>query len=137
MEEMLLTPLPTVSNPRVLDMSFCYPIFDTGSSKLGSYKLIPRFTLAALMFVLAVARLSMDSYREYKAIKRWKTNQYISLLVREGILYFLAYVPSPLLHALILTALLAGMQIKLTSSTSDNPATYSTISTSARPCLER
>ena len=111
MQEMLLTPLPTVSNPQVLDMSFCYPIFDTSSSKLGSYKLIPRFTLAALMFVLAVARLCMDSYQDYKAIKQWKPNQYIDLLVREGVLYFLAYVPSPFLHPLTLTALPAGMQL--------------------------
>jgi hypothetical protein len=101
MEEVILTPLPTVTNPQVLDMSFCYPEYDI-SSMIGAYKLIPRLTLAALMFILAVGRLCMDSYREYKATNRWKANQYISLLVREGVLYFLAYVPSLLLHVLIL-----------------------------------
>lgn len=103
MEEMILTHLPTVTNPQVLDMSFCYPEYDI-TSMIGAYKLIPRLTLAALMFILAVARLCMDSYREYKATKQWKANLYINLLVREGVLYFLAYVSSPSLHVLIPTA---------------------------------
>jgi len=89
MEETNLTPLPAVSNPQVLDMSFCYQTFNT-TSKLGAYKLIPRFILAALLLILAVARLCMDLYQEHKATKQWKVNQYINLLVRDGGLYFLA-----------------------------------------------
>ncbi|KAI9570989.1 hypothetical protein HD554DRAFT_233238 [Boletus coccyginus] len=80
----------SMTTPQVLDMSFCYPIFNT-STKIGKYKLIPRLTLAAVMLALAVARSCMDLFQAYKTTKRWRVNQYISLLVREGVLYFFAH----------------------------------------------
>ena len=70
-------------------MSFCNPEYNT-TSKIGKYKLAPRLTLAALMFVLVVARFCMDSFQEYRETRQWKTNEYINLLVREGVLYFFA-----------------------------------------------
>ena len=86
-ERSSLTPSPTVTTPQVLDMSFCNPEYNT-TSKIGKYKLAPRLTLAALMFVLVVARFCMDSFQEYRETRQWKTNEYINLLVREGVLYF-------------------------------------------------
>ncbi|KAF8439987.1 hypothetical protein L210DRAFT_805080, partial [Boletus edulis BED1] len=83
----------TMTNPQVLDMSFCAPTYTT-SSKLGRYKVIPRLTLAALLFILVVGRLCVESFQMYKATKQWKTNQYLNLLVMEGVFYFLVYVLS-------------------------------------------
>lgn len=67
---------------------------------LGEYKLIPRLILAGLLLLLVVARLCTESYQTYKATRQWRVNGYLNLLVREGVFYFVAYVPSPLLYAL-------------------------------------
>ncbi|KAF8549111.1 hypothetical protein OG21DRAFT_629999 [Imleria badia] len=81
----------SMTTPQVLDMSFCNPTYNNTSSKIGDYKLIPRLTLAALLLTLVVARLCIDSFQTYRMTKQWKTNEYISLLAREGILYFFAH----------------------------------------------
>ncbi|KAH0831315.1 hypothetical protein J3R83DRAFT_13961 [Lanmaoa asiatica] len=78
-------------------MSFCNPTY-TVSHALGIYKAIPRLILAALMFILAVARFCTESFQTYKATRQWQVNKYLNLLVKEGVLYFLSYVTSPLLH---------------------------------------
>lgn len=71
-------------------MSFCDAT--TTSSKLGRYRLVPRITLEGLLLILVVTRLCTESFQMYKATRQWKTNQYINLLVREGVFYFIVYV---------------------------------------------
>ncbi|KAG6377731.1 hypothetical protein JVT61DRAFT_14503 [Boletus reticuloceps] len=88
MRDIILFPL--VTNPQVLNVSFCAPTYTT-SSKLGRYKAIPWLTLAALLFILVVAKLCMESFQMYKATNQWKTNQYLNLLVMEGVFYFLVH----------------------------------------------
>ena len=44
-------------------------------------------TLASVKFVT-------ESFEMYRATKRWKLNQYMSLLLKQGVLYFIVYVPS-------------------------------------------
>lgn len=91
-----LSPIVTIA--QVLNMSFCNPMYTyPASSKLGIYKVIPRLTLAGLLFLLVVVRLCMESYQMYKATKQWRPGVYFTILVREGVLYFFVYVPSPFL----------------------------------------
>ncbi|KAG8216188.1 hypothetical protein J3R82DRAFT_8212 [Butyriboletus roseoflavus] len=90
-------------------MSFCNPTF-TITSQLGNYKLIPRLILAVLLLILAVARLCTESYQSYKATRQWQVNRYLNILVRDGVLYFIAYVASSLLYALTYTVVPAETQ---------------------------
>ncbi|KAF8553272.1 hypothetical protein OG21DRAFT_1267462 [Imleria badia] len=80
----------TMTNPQVLNVSFCDPIYTT-TSKLGRYKLIPRLILAALMFILVVVRLCMESFQMYKVTNQWKANETLNHLVRKGVVYFLVH----------------------------------------------
>ena len=91
-EECILTATLAVITAQVLDAAVCDVTY-TSTSRFGSYAFIPRFILAALMFVLALAQFTMQSLQAYRMTKQWLPNRYISLLVREGVLYFLAYVP--------------------------------------------
>ena len=88
---------PPVTNPQVLGMSFCNVEYNL-ASKIGEYKYIPRLVLSGFLFVLAVVRLCTEAFQSYRVTGRWQVNRYIKLLVREGVLYFLVYVPSPLCH---------------------------------------
>lgn len=89
-----------VTNPQVLNMSFCNPTY-TIASQLGAYKYIPRLTLSALLLALAVGRYCYEAVQTYRVTKRWQVNRYINLLVREGVLYFLGYVPWALVFVLL------------------------------------
>ena len=53
--------------------------------------------LGALMCLLAVIRFVRESLQMYRVTKRFEISRYLSLLTRDGILYFLAYV-HPLVH---------------------------------------
>lgn len=50
------------------------------------------------MFTLAVVRFCVELFQTYKATGEWQANRYLNLLVKEGILYFLAYVRLSLLR---------------------------------------
>lgn len=47
------------------------------------------------MCTLAVTQFTRQSLQMYKATKQWQSNRFVNLLVIEGVLYFLWYVPSP------------------------------------------
>ena len=91
-EECMLTTTLAVSTAQVLNVTVCNVTY-TSTSRFGSYAFIPRFILAALTFILSLAQFVIQSRQTYRVTKQWQPNQYISLLVREGVLYFLAYVP--------------------------------------------
>lgn len=54
--------------------------------------MIPHSVTSVTLFVLAVAQILKQSFDMYKVTKKWQSNQYMKLLVREGISYFLLYV---------------------------------------------
>lgn len=70
----------------------------------GKALYIVQITLGGVMCLLIAIQFVRTSLQMYKATKRFQLNRYVNLLVREGMLYFLAYV-----HVLsYLTAELTG-----------------------------
>ncbi|KAF8452686.1 hypothetical protein L210DRAFT_2051728 [Boletus edulis BED1] len=80
----------TANSFQVLDVSFCSATYTL--SVFNSYAFVPRFILSALVFFFALIRFVSEAFQTFKATKQWVLNRYISLLVRESVLYFLAYV---------------------------------------------
>ncbi|KAF9225021.1 hypothetical protein BS17DRAFT_60768 [Gyrodon lividus] len=81
----------TVSNPEVAGVKFCAATVTQKSTYLFSlYVVIPRFILSILLCIAAVARFVRQSLQMHKAIKQWRSDRYMKLLVRESILYFFA-----------------------------------------------
>ena len=52
----------------------------------------PNFILGVALLILAVMQTLKQSFYMYKATKHWQPNQYMKLLVRDGIVYFLVCV---------------------------------------------
>ncbi|KAF9233832.1 hypothetical protein BU15DRAFT_66268 [Melanogaster broomeanus] len=94
----------SVTTTEVAHSQSCITIFNTTPS-IVVYTFVPRFILGILLFILAVTQFVRESLEMYKAIKQWRSNRYMELLVRESILYFIAYVP------------LSPCQAKMNSST--------------------
>ena len=60
---------------------------------------ILRIIFGVMLLVLAFASTLKQSIMLYKATKKWQPNHYMQLFVKDGILYFLAYVfLSPSIH---------------------------------------
>ena len=55
---------------------------------------ILQITHGAVTCMLAIVKFVRESLEMYHATKTWQLNQYMSLLVKQGILYFLVYVLS-------------------------------------------
>ena len=51
-----------------------------------------QITFGISMYLLVAIRFIRESLRMYKATRQFQLNRYISLLVREGMIYFVAYV---------------------------------------------
>ena len=49
----------------------------------------PNFILGVALLILAVMQTIKQSFHMYKATNHWQPNQYMKLLVRDGIVYFL------------------------------------------------
>ena len=49
----------------------------------------PNFILGVALLILAIMQTLKQSFYMYKATKHWQPNQYMKLLVRDGIVYFL------------------------------------------------
>ena len=58
---------------------------------LFSY-LSPNFILGVILLILALIQTLKQSFHMYNTTKSWQPNQYMKLLVRDGIVYFLVYV---------------------------------------------
>lgn len=56
------------------------------------YQVIPRFTLGAMLLILAVTQTLKQSVTMYKATKQWQLNRYMEQFMKDGVLYFLVYV---------------------------------------------
>ena len=75
----------------VQETSFCV-FFLNVPPNLTTYFMIPRFVLSTLLLILALMRTLKESFAMYKGTKQWQPNQYIRLLVKDGIIYFFTYV---------------------------------------------
>ncbi|KAF8119664.1 hypothetical protein EV363DRAFT_1196382 [Boletus edulis] len=81
---------------RVLDFSLCAPLYSNVSLVPGVYYAAPRLVLGALLAILAVFQTLKQSFEMYKATKQWQPNRYMQKLVKDGIFYFIVYVPMSL-----------------------------------------
>ncbi|KAI9462223.1 hypothetical protein HD554DRAFT_2175981 [Boletus coccyginus] len=82
----------TVTISQVLDLSSCNPGWKNVPNGMQVYQVIPRFSLGAVLLILAVTQTLKQSVAMYKATKKWQLNRYIKQLVKDGVLYFLVYV---------------------------------------------
>ena len=75
----------------MLDVSFC--VVQNPSPIWAEIVATVQITLGALMCLLVVIQFFKESLQMYKATKRFQLSRYTTLLLREGMVYFLAYVP--------------------------------------------
>ena len=54
--------------------------------------------IGAIMCTLVICRFITQSLQMYRATKQWRVSGYMNLLVQQGIVYFLAYVPLSSFH---------------------------------------
>ena len=59
--------------------------------------IVLQITHGTAMCMLALFQFVRQSYQMYRVTKQWQLNRYMNLLVGQGILYFIVYVP-PHLH---------------------------------------
>ena len=85
----------SVTTVRVLDFSFCSASYVNVPPMLNMYPATPRFVLGAALIILAVFQTMKQSVELYKATKQWQPNRYMQQFVKDGIIYFLVYVPLP------------------------------------------
>ena len=83
---------------RTLDLSVC--VFESGTPiwVVNAVDIV-QITLGVLMCLLVVIRFVRESLQLYKITKRFELGGYMNILTRDGLLYFLAYVPHSLVHA--------------------------------------
>ena len=82
----------TVSIVQLFDIAVCGGA--VGTERCGVLCMAIQFTLGAVMCVFVTAKFVGDSLRMYRATGKLQLNRYMSLLVRDGLLYFIVYVPS-------------------------------------------
>jgi hypothetical protein len=87
--------LPTAFSPvtavEVIGISFCkISLSDTPSLDVMWSISALRSVLGAMLLILAVISTLKQSIAWYKATKQWQPNHYMQLLVKDGVLYFLA-----------------------------------------------
>lgn len=90
-----------VVNVQILDFSVCasVPTFIVWVEVTSILQIMH----GAAMCILSTAQFVRQSLQMYHVTKRWQLNQYMNLLVSQGILYFTVYVSyfSPLYYAAI------------------------------------
>ena len=78
---------------QALDFSFC--VVQPTSLIWTQVAVVSQITHASAICMLALVRFVSQSFHMYGMTKQWQINRYMGLLVRQGILYFLVYVPIP------------------------------------------
>ena len=76
---------------QVLNMSLCAPA--PASPTLTDMDAIFQLILGAMMYMLVMFQFIKQSLQMYRARKQWQLNHYITMIFREGLLYFILYVP--------------------------------------------
>jgi len=80
---------PQIDVSVLFDATICTASYNVPTS-IGVYFLIPKVVLSVVLCGFAVIRLVRESLQMHRAIKKWQSNQYLELLVRESVLYFVA-----------------------------------------------
>ena len=80
----------TVANIQIMDFSFC--VLGLNQRTWTTVITVLQITHSGAVCTLAIVQFVRQSLQMYRATKQWRPNQYMSLLVKQGILYFLAYV---------------------------------------------
>jgi len=81
----------SVTAVEVIGISFCkISLSDTPSLDVMWSISALRSVLGAMLLILAVISTLKQSIAWYKATKQWQPNHYMQLLVKDGVLYFLA-----------------------------------------------
>jgi len=70
------------------DVKFC--VLADNKPLITTYTVIALGILGVLLCILAVAKFVRHSLEMHKAIKQWRSDQYMKLFARESILYFIA-----------------------------------------------
>ena len=83
------TPL-TVSAGPLLDITVCNLSYST--ERWNNAATIVQFILGTVLCTLVITQLVRYSLQMHRTARKWQLNKYISLLIREGLLYFLVYV---------------------------------------------
>ena len=76
----------------LLDISVCNVAYITLGETSSIVLRTSQFILNTVLFILMVIRFLRGTFQMYRATQKWELDKYISLLVREGLLYFLVYV---------------------------------------------
>ena len=81
----------TVSNVQLLYITICsvIPTTQTWNIAITIVKLI----LSTVMCILVMAQFVRDSIQMHRVAPKRQLNRYMSLLIRDGVLYFLVYAP--------------------------------------------
>lgn len=74
-------------------VNFEYCSYSTTKQPLPIYRAIPRFTIGAALLILFVVPTLTHTYEIYRLTGRWHINRAMELLVKEGAVYFVVYVP--------------------------------------------
>ena len=92
----LQSSFPPVITVQVLDFTYCTALLSNTPWPQTVVYLCgvgPRFLLGVVLLVLAVIQTLKQSMEMYRATKQWQPNRYMQQLVKDGIFYFLVYVP--------------------------------------------
>ncbi|KAF8549538.1 hypothetical protein OG21DRAFT_1500343 [Imleria badia] len=92
--------LPTASI-QILSFSSCE--LQPASLIVPKLASILQITYAAAMCILAIVQFVRQSRQMYRVTKQWQFNRYMSLLVRQGILYFIAVFLLNLINVLVVS----------------------------------
>ncbi|KAF9237827.1 hypothetical protein BU15DRAFT_75620 [Melanogaster broomeanus] len=76
---------------------------------LNAYFIIPHISFNVLLCGFAVVHFVRESLQMHRAIKQWRSNRYMELLVQGSMLYFTAYLPSHVTTIVIGIDVLQGL----------------------------
>ncbi|KAF8452766.1 hypothetical protein L210DRAFT_3499625 [Boletus edulis BED1] len=80
----------TVSTVQLLNLTICTFVVSTQTWNIAAATI--QCILASVLCILVVVKFARNSVQMYQATRTWQLNRYISLLTRDGLFYFLAYV---------------------------------------------
>lgn len=91
----LFTRTLKVSVSPLLSFTVCHLKFST--QRWNNASTIVQCILAAVLYICVMVQFARESLQMYRATRNWRLNKYMSLLVRDGLLYFLVCVSFPFL----------------------------------------
>ena len=103
---------------QIVDLSFCNSSFSSAPSH-GSQLLLSitalHLVFGVMLLILALISTLKESVVLYRATKQWHPNCYVQQIVKDGILYFLAYVSPIQFQKFILPPIILSNACKKTN----------------------